>query len=284
MEKLYSFLGITRQSLYNSKIINKSISKLENDIIFKVEKFRSRHPKMGSRSLYSALNISEIGVTKFEQLISKRGLTVAKRKKRIVTTDSKGSMAFPNLINGLILNNINQLIVADITYYKIEGQDLYIFTLKDVYSQRVLSLQGCDNMRAINAINTIKDFIKARGKGPFPGLIHHSDNGKQYDADIFKSMILKLGMVISRARNSLENGSSESLNNIVKNQYLFDRKSITSLKKLRTELDKLKWKLNNEKPIKSLGYMTVIEFENHIINLPKEKRPTKKLYDFNKER
>ena len=283
MEQLYAYLGITRQALHQAQKAQKNALNLEVEVLAQVEKIRSKHPRMGLRSMYYSLGIDSMGINKFEKLVSRYNLEVQVKRKRIVTTDSKGAKHYPNLINSLIINGINQLIVADITYYQIDGQTLYIFTLKDVYSQHILSLVAADNMLALNALLTLVDFRKIRGPGPFPELIHQSDNGSQYDAFIYKSELLKMGITISRARNSLENGSSESLNDIIKNDYLFDRKKVKNLRKLKATLKDLKWKLNNEKAVPSIGYMTVAEFERYIIDLPEHQRPIKKLYDFDKD-
>lgn len=282
MERLYAYLGVTRQALHQQQKAMLHQTLKEQEILRRVRDFRENHSRMGSRCLYYSLGIKRMGVTKFEELMSRNNLTVPVKRKRIKTTDSKGSKYYPNLINGKILTGINQLIVADITYYHTVNQMLYIFTLKDVYSQRILSLRASDNMKALNALKTLDDFVKVRGSGPFPFLIHHSDNGKQYDATVFKAELAKLEIQISRAGNSLENGSSESLNNIIKNHYLYDHSQIKNVKQLQKALDELKWKLNNEKAIKSLGYRTVVDFERYILSLAESERPVKKLYDFEK--
>lgn len=283
MERLYAYLGVTRQALHQQQKAMLHQTLKEQEILRQVRDFRERHLRMGSRCLYYSLDIKRMGVSKFEELMSRNNLTVPVKRKRIKTTDSQGCNYYPNLINGKKLTGINQLIVSDITYYYTVNQMLYIFTLKDVYSQRILSLRASDNMKALNALKTLDDFIKVRGSGPFPLLIHHSDNGKQYDATVFKAELAKLEIQISRAGNSLENGSSESLNNIIKNQYLYDHSQIKDVKQLQMALDELKWKLNNEKAIKSLGYRTVVDFESYILSLAESERPIKKLYDFEKE-
>ncbi len=283
MERLYAYLGVTRQALHQQQKAMFYQTLKEQEILRQVRHFRERHLRMGSRCLYYSLDIKRMGVTKFEELMSRNNLTVPLKRKRIKTTDSQGCNYYPNLINGKILTGINQLIVSDITYYYTVNQMLYIFTLKDVYSQRILSLRASDNMKALNALKTLDDFIKVRGSGPFPFLIHHSDNGKQYDATVFKAELAKLEIQISRAGNSLENGSSESLNNIIKNHYLYDHSQIKDVKQLQKALDELKWKLNNEKAIKSLGYRTVVDFERYILSLAESERPIKKLYDFEKD-
>ncbi len=283
MERLYRYLGITRQGLHQKQKAMLERVIVEETALLDVKKLRIKHPRMGSRSLYYSLGITGMGVTKFEELLSHKGLTISRKRKHIITTDSKGSKRYPNLTNGLVLTDINQLIVADITYYSIDNQTLYIFTLKDVYSQRVLSLRGSDNMKAINALWNLEDLVKVRGAGSLSNLICHSDNGSQYDSALFKNRLAELEIKISRAENSLQNGSAESLNDVIKNDYLFDHSQIKSLGQLQNALKDLKWKLNNEKAIKSLGYRTVVEFEKHILSLPSSKHPKKTLYDFEQE-
>lgn len=283
MERLYRYLGVTRQALHKQKKAAEKWDILARETLAKVAQIRKRHPKMGARVMYHTLGITGMGINKFKRLISQNNLTVQIKKKRSITTDSRGSKRYPNLTNGLVLTGINQLIVADITYYRVDNQFFYIFTLKDVYSQRVISLIASDNMKAINAMKAMEDFNDVRGEGPFLLLIHHTDNGTQYDFGPYKDVLLSLGIEISRAKNSLENGSSENLNRLIKHDYLFDHKRIKTVKQLQDELDELKWKLNNERAIKSLGYKTVVEFEEYILSIPEEERPRKQLYDHRKE-
>jgi len=282
MEALYRYLGVTRQGLHKSQKAKKTWKQKEQEALAEVEKIRRNHPRMGARSMHYSIGLKCMGVNRFEKLVAENGLSIKKKKRRIVTTDSHGSKRYPNLINGLVLNGINQVIVADITYYIPDNQVFYIFTLKDVYSQYTLSLRASDNMKAFNALLTLDDFVSIRGNSTFPGLIFHSDNGGQYDAIAFTDRLASLQIEISRAKNSMENGSAESLNNIVKNQYLVD-KVITDVGELQKTLDEIKWRINNEKSIKSLGYRTVIEFEKYILSLPAEKRPKKQLHDFDNE-
>lgn len=281
MESLYSYLGVSRQSVSRFLKSEKEEQDVELKLIDQIIKFREFHPMMGSRSLHYAMNIDQVGINKFEKIISTNGLSIPKTKKRIITTNSKGSSRYPNLINGIKLNNINQLIVADITYYWLNNKWVFIFTLKDVYHQYILSLRVSSTMRVNNALEVIDDFVKLRGNGPFNNLIHHSDNGSQYDANVYKTKLQSLGIKISRAKNSLENGSSENLNGVLKNHYLLN-KQFKNIQQMQHELDAIKERLNKEKPIKELNYMTPHEFENHIKTLPENQRPTKLLYDFSK--
>ncbi len=68
-----------------------------------------------------------------------------------------------NLINGLVLDDINQVIAGDITYFILKEETYYIFTLKDMYSKRIVGLYGSDTMLSLNAIKTLGQVVKLRG-------------------------------------------------------------------------------------------------------------------------
>lgn len=233
---------------------------------------------MGSRSIYYQLDINEIGVNKFERIVSKNGLTIRIKRKRIITTDGSRDKMDANLINGLTLTNINQVIAGDITYLIQNDKTYYIFTLKDMYSKRIIGLYGSDTLLAINAIKTLKQAIKLRGKS-IHNCIHHSDAGSQYKSNAYKNILLKNEMKISIAENCLQNGMAEQLNGVLKNDYIV--KNIKSVKDLNKQLIEIKRLINEERPVKELNYKTPVVFEKWIQN-PNNKKEIK-LYDFTKQ-
>ena len=199
-------------------------------------------------------------------------MTIKPLRSRIVkTSDGKGKGHYPNLANGLILNNVNQLIVGDITYYDIiDDQWSYIFTLKDIYSQRILGLVPSLSMEASFASKCLEQAFAQ----------HHSDNGSQYDSKAYKKMLADARMLISRADNCLENGSAENLNSIVKNMYLKPW-NIRTFKELHQACQELVYINNHQRAIEQLGQLSPIQFEQLVAKLHPEERPKKVLYDFN---
>ncbi len=220
-ERLYRLIGRTRQSYSKAKEREIQMISVENEVLEEVRKWRRHHPKMGSRQTFFSLKESGVevpmGVTNFEKLLSRAKMTVGQaRRSNPKTSDGKGGRSYPNLTNGLIINDINQLVVADITYFWVVEKWYYLFTLKDVYSQRLISLIPSDNLEAVNAEATLKDLSKLRGKRNLKGCIHHSDNGSQYGADDFLTRLARMKMQISRAEECKQNGSSEQLNHIIR--------------------------------------------------------------------
>lgn len=286
MQSVYSELGLSRQAVRQQWSRDDRQQRQYDDIIKLVKEWRIKHPRMGSRALYYSMkNIGGIdlglGVNKFEQLMSTSGLIIQHHRKRLVkTSDGKGKGDYPNLTNGLILHNVNQLIAGDITYYSIGGQWSYIFTLKDIYSQRILGLMPSLSMDASVAIQCLEQAITARKGMDFKGCIHHSDNGSQYDSAAYKKMLTDAQMRISRAENCLENGSAENLNSIVKNMYLKPW-GISTFKELQQACQELMYVNNHQRAIDQLGHLSPIQFEQLVAELHPDQRPKKELYDFN---
>ena len=285
MESLYREVGITRQAIWQYKRREVGHEVLVNEVIELVKNERKKHPKMGSRIMYHTIsnvegNKLKIGINKFEKIVSGAGLTVGKYKKRSPkTSDGMGRNNYPNLTNGLVLTNINQLMVGDITYYELEDRFYYIFTLKDVYSQRILGLLPAMTMESKNANECLDSAIKIRGQEQLMGCIHHTDNGSQYNAASYIKRLKETGLQISRADNCQENGSAEQLNHIVKNMYL-DGWKIKTFRELKKACIELTLILNERRAIKSLGNVSSIQFETIIENITEEERPKIRLYDF----
>ena len=121
MERLYEFYKITRQGFHSARKRLISETKMMDSISTQVREYRlTKDRRAGSRFLYYNLNIKSvynIGVTKFEGLMSDYGLTLLPMRLKVITTQScLRSWNYKNLCNGLIVNRINQLVVGDLTY------------------------------------------------------------------------------------------------------------------------------------------------------------------------
>lgn len=284
MERFYSLLGSSRQN-FGKRLKYSSDKKVKEALIISsVKSWRENHPEMGSRIMYHSMSEAgfeiPIGITAFEKLMSQAGLTVKRAKKYgPYTSDGKGKKDYPNLANGLKINGINQLLAGGITYFWAEAQWCYLFVLKDLYSQRLVSLIPSLDMKADHAVSTLKELVRLRGVEKVKGAIHQSDNGSQYESKGFTKLLTKLEMKISRANNCKENGSCEQMNHIIKNMYL-RHFGVQTFDELSTACKKVKRLMNEQRAIDQLGNKTVIKFEQHIETLMPDQRPVKTLHDF----
>lgn len=286
MEQLYELLNTSRQ-WYHQKLNRLDRTKVrELPIVELIKNWRKRHPQMSSRIMFYSLKCQghdlSIGVNKFEKIVIKYGLgcgRIYSRKPK--TSDGLGREHYPNLTNGLIINDICKLMVGDITYFDINGKWHYIFTIKDVYSQLILSLVASRTLESKYVLMNIKDCIKQRGIALLIACILHSDNGSQYNSKLVKSKLGQLKIQISRAKNCHENGSAEQLNHIIKNMYL-EHWSITTFEELKQACTELKYINNHERAIKQLGNLTPVAFEKYLKTIEPNQRPKKQMHDFDK--
>ena len=284
MERFYEVLGGSRQNFHQRMSRFRKKTEVERRIIEEVRLWRQDHPGMGSRTMYQSMKGAgigvPIGVTAFENLMAKHGLTMGKMKRSFPqTSDGKGKGNYPNLTNGLVLDDINQLVSTDITYFWVTDRWCYLFVLKDVYSQNLLSLLPSRDMNGDNAVRILEELEKTRGPGDLEGCIHHSDNGSQFDSSKVLAHLQRLKMRVSRADSCEQNGSCEQMNHIVKNMYL-RHFGIRNFDDLVTACRKTKRLMNEQRAVKQLGYRTVQAFEQYILRLDPGQRPKRELYDF----
>ncbi|MBK9552815.1 MAG: hypothetical protein IPO45_11670 [Saprospiraceae bacterium] len=67
-------------------------------------------------------------------------------------------------------------------------------------TQFILCLLPSKNMKAEQAVASLKRCISIRGAQNLKFAIHHTDNGSQYEALIYLMLLNELGMQISRSK------------------------------------------------------------------------------------
>ncbi|MCK5538538.1 MAG: IS3 family transposase [Bacteroidales bacterium] len=278
MQELNEISGMSKQNLYKHKKRDQEQELFHRQLLELVIEVRKDHPRMSARKIHKMLNLQDIGINKFEQFVSISGLKVQKYRSVIKTTRS-GRFNYPNLTYGLELDFINQLWAGDITYFITPVKTYYIVLLIDVYSRRVVGFSASDNMFADNNVRVLTMAIRMRKQKYFNELIHHSDKGSQYGSTAYLAKLNNAGIKVSMAENSLENAYAERINGIIKNEYLI-HENINSLKQLKTKLKQVIKLYNEKRPHIELGYLSPINFEKKIKDLPERSRPKLKLYDF----
>lgn len=256
---------------------------MEQEILQKVYKARVRQNDLGARPLYYVLKITEIGINRFEQLLAAKGLNVQlKRKRWIKTTDGVHEEFDINRVKGLSINDISKVIVGDITYFYTDNNVLYyIFSLKDAYSKRVIGIYGSERMTGEVGAKCLEEAIELRGEDNLQDCIHHTDAGSQYKSKVYKGTAPYLKWSI--AENCLENGMAEQLNFIIKSHYLrhYKVKDVKSLNRLLKQVQKI---VNEERPVAALKYLTPVEFEKSIQQIPLELRKPFQFSSFEKSK
>jgi len=227
---------------------------------------------MGLRTIYETYQIEGIGRDAFISLGLRNGFRLRAVHKTVRTTFSVKSNRYRNLLEGKVFTDVNQVWSSDITYFKIGEATYYIVFIMDVYSRRIVGYSVADNMRAEQNIRALQMALDLRGIDNYDQkLIHHSDKGSQYISNDYTDLLSNFGIQISMCNIVYENAHIERVNGIIKNQYLY-RWEITNFNQLRKKLEDAVWAYNFEKPHRSLGKLTPVEFEESIKELVVEQR------------
>ena len=281
MERFYQYVGITRQGFHKRCKKQKQEEEMMSLIIVLVDNYRrTKDRRAGSRSLFFNLGIKDkfdLGVTKFEELMSAYGLTLLPLSIRIITTKSSlQSWNYSNLIKGKKITRINEVIVGDIAYVNMGSKRYYLFCLTDLYSYRIVGCYISDRMRSIDAKVALKMVVKLRGSAQLAHCIHHTDGGSQYFSKDYMAELNKHHFIVSVAGNCLENGYAEQRNGLLKN-HLIPTMQVSNLSNLRRQLTQKIHYYNQYRKQESLGWLSPVEFENQ--NAKDERNNTRKIYN-----
>ena len=203
MTDLYAVAGISKQSAYKYRRQEKRRAEQAQLVVYAMKKMRKDHKKMSSRKVYGSQRQElglEVGRDKFEQIAFANGYRVKHKRQTHKTTWGQRVEVYPDLVSGMIINNIDQVYQSDIFYLKVAGKDYYGVTIIDVYSRRLVALHLSNSLRATENIAALKKVLKSKTKMALKGCIFHSDRGTQYISKAQKELLASLGMRISMCK------------------------------------------------------------------------------------
>lgn len=209
---------------YKAKAESPERLKAEADLRDKIEAICLEFPRYGYRRVTKQLQYEGCVVNhkKILRLMRDSDLLCRVKRKWVKTTDSRhGFPRYPNLIKGMVINRLNQVWLADITYIRIRTGFVYLAAILDAYSRRVV---GYAVSTALDTALTLKALRMALAeRQPGPGIIHHSDQGVQYASAEYVAELRSYGLDISMARvgNPYENAMMESFFKTLKHEEVY---------------------------------------------------------------
>lgn len=241
-----------------------------------ITEIRKDHPTLSFRAMYHKIQPQNIGRDKFELICKDLGFVIKRKHNTHKTTNSTGVIRFDNLLENLKLDRINQAWSSDITYFEVSGVFYYITFILDCHSRLIVG--HCVSKRLLTehtSLPALQMALKTR-KNTLPvGLIFHSDGGGQYYDKEFIKLTNKYKMQNSMCEMAYENGKAERLNGIMKNNYLVFY-GIKNFTELTEKVDRAVALYNNDRPHKSINYMTPVGFEKSLLISPVQTKPKMK--------
>jgi transposase InsO family protein len=155
----------------------------------------------------------DVGRKRVARLMKAAGLRGRRPPRWIRTTTPEPTPpAIPDLVHGQFEAPApNVLWVGDITYIRTWEGWLYLATVIDVFSRRVIGFALAGHMRAALVCEALTMAIASRG-GNVDGVIFHSDKGSQYSSAEYRSLCDEHGVKQSMGKTGVcwDNALAES--------------------------------------------------------------------------
>ena len=232
----------------------------------------------GSRRMKAALDTMGYPVSrnKAKRLMKEAGVHVKSRKKFKVTTDSNHAKPlFDNRLNrDFAHEGPNQACVQDITYIWTQEGWLYLATVIDLYSRRVVGWSMGSRMTAQLVCDALKMAIWQRR--PDAGLIVHSDRGSQYASKAYGRLLKAQGFIgsMSRKGNCWDNAVAESFFGSLKQERVQWRHYQTRYEAQQDVMQYITMWYNSRRLHSYLGNMSPNQFEMEMLLPPLELQKT----------
>jgi transposase InsO family protein len=227
-----------------------------------IRRVHARHRgRYGAPRIHAALRAEGRLVSRgrVERLMHRHGIrATTQRRFRVVTTDSNHSLPVAdNLLDQTFLaTRPNQIWLADITYIPTDEGWLYLATVLDLFTRKVVGWAMRDHMRQELTVAALTMAIQRRRPGP--GLIHHSDRGSQYAAAGYRQVLDAADMVqsMSRKGNCWDNAPMESFFHTLKTELVHHAAYPTREAAKRDLFAYIEGYYNRQRLHSALGYLT----------------------------
>jgi putative transposase len=277
MKAVYEVAGITRQALHKHRVHRLQRDLKAQELFEQADTIRAEHPVVGCRKMALDMVCKGWGRDKIEQLLLYNGYRVCYPPNYHRTTDQRKEFYYKNLIEGLELTNINQVVQTDITYYRIKEKFYYLSFIIDVYSRRIVGFAASKTLHAEGSIKALKRMIELRGATNLTALIHHSDRGTQYIANEYRRLLWDNQITPSMCNAAWENAYTERINRTIKEEYL-NGWEINSYNSLTKRVKQAVHHYNHKRSHSSLCRKSPVVFEREINTNNDAARPELRIY------
>ena len=248
---------INRSSFYDQ-----ATQKSEDDIKHSITQLAAEHPTYGYRRITAMLHRQGQTANNKRVLRLMRELQLVGKppKKGCRTTNSNHAFKrYPNRVEGLSIEQPNQVWVGDITYIRLGSEFVDLSVLMDVFTR---SIRGWQLGRSLETDLTLVALKRALARGEPE--IHPTDQGVQYAAKAYTELLENQGIAISMAAvgEPTQNGYAERLMRTIKEEEV-DLSEYRNFAEAYEQIGEFLEEVYTKKRIhSSLGYLTPMEFEN----------------------
>jgi transposase InsO family protein len=157
---------------------------------------------------------------------------------------------------------VNTRWCGDITYIATWEGWLYLATVIDIASRRVVGFALADHLRTELIASALSNAVAARD--PEPGVIFHSDRGCQYTSAAYAALAdeCEVTLSVGRTGQCWDNALAESFFSSLKGELIDTRAWPTRAGARRAVVEYIGW-YNGTRLHSSLGYQSPADYENN---------------------
>lgn len=257
--------GISRQAYYKQKQQECKQHARDHLLIERVQEWRRRQPRLGTRKLYYLMKPGlkgdgiKLGRDGLFSLLRRSHLLVTPKRAYHKTTDSHHRFRrHPNLLKEgpeqITPQAPNQVWVADITYLPTRNAFVYLSLITDAWSRKIVGYHVHESLHTRHVSQAL--LMALRQKTGSQPVVHHSDRGIQYCSTEYQQIHQRYGTRCSMTDgyDCYQNALAERVNGILKNELLLGRP--TDLQEARKMVRESVAIYNNERPHQALKYKT----------------------------
>jgi len=232
--------------------------------IYHKNRQRYGSPRIHQKLLREGYQVSKKRV---ERLMQELDICAVAKKKYKATTDSDHSQPVAeNYLNRKFTpDQPNQSWVADITYIWTAEGWLYLATIMDLFSRKIIGWSLRDRLTKDLVIGALDMALKQRNLSS--DLLLHSDRGSQYASELYQLLLLKHGILCSMSGkgNCWDNAVMESFYRTLKVELIYQNQYQTRREAQRDIFEYIEIFYNRERLHSSLGYYSPEEYEQLIL-------------------
>jgi transposase InsO family protein len=185
-----------------------------------------------------------------------------KRKFKATTYSDHDDPMAPHLLNRVLtVDKPDTCYVGDITYIATKEGGLYLATVIDLYSRRVVGGSMADNMRVSLVNNALSMALNPRK--PANDRLWHSDRGSQYGSESHRSLLATNGMTqsMSRKGNCWDNAVAESFFHSLKTELVHHCDFATRVEAKQEIFEYIEVFYNRKRRHSANDYMSPADYE-----------------------
>jgi transposase InsO family protein len=267
-------LQISNSAYYAWRKRPESVRKQENMALIPL--VREIHIQMrksyGTRRMAKELRKRgfDCGRNRARTLMRLADVRVKQKKKFCITTDSNHNLPIAaNLLDRKFnVSEPNRYWVSDISYIWTAKGWLYLATVMDLYSRRIVGWSMDTSMTRKLVMDALLMAVWRRKPGK--GLILHSDRGSQYCSIEYQNILRQHGIVCSMSRkgNCWDNAVMERFFHSLKSEQVYFMNYQTPEEAKKDIVDYIEMFYNSNRSHSYLGYLSPNEYERVHHQLP----------------